>query len=256
MLLTAPEALAWKNGPEGNKVTNSLADCDEPPYSTHDWIADHARALLPESERAWLDRYRIQYLIGTEAPDYDKIGAACGTPNRGYNDTGKGRHDLRFDSDGELTRDTPARRAQEEYDKAAAAYRAGDHSAAAYYLGAATHYPADLSQYGHTIRGERHHRDFEIWAREFTKSFNRGIFETALKSDGLQRRSAYDATVWIGRIAHEGGGAVLPAFLMDDLWDEKDQVYVNSVAESLNNAVNAIADMLHTFYLDVVANAQ
>ena len=72
----------------------------------------------------------------------------------------------------------------------------------------------------------------------------------------MQRRSAYDATVWIGRIAHEGGGAVLPAFLMDDLWDEKDQVYVNSVAESLNNAVNAIADMLHTFYLDIVANAQ
>ncbi len=251
LLFSISDARAWKNGPPNNKVTNRPADCVAPPYSTHDWVADHARALLPEKERAWLDPHRKFYLIGTEAPDYDKIEESCSTPNRGYNDTGKGRHDLRFDSDGDVTRDTPARRAQEEYDKAIEAYRAGDHQAAAYYLGAAAHYPGDLGQYGHTIKGEKHHADFEEWAHGLTDAFERGHFESAIVSDGLERRRAYDAVIWIGRQTHEGGGKVLPASLMDDLWDEKDQVYKDSVAASLNNAVNGIADMLHTFYLDV-----
>lgn len=91
LLLAAPSAAhAWKNGPPDNKVTDSAADCQSPPYSTHDWIADHARALLAEHERAWLDPHRRLYLIGTEAPDYGEIREGCGTPHRGYNDTGGG----------------------------------------------------------------------------------------------------------------------------------------------------------------------
>ena len=256
ILLTASDVRAWKNGPASNKVTNSLADCQNPPYSTHDWIADHARGLLPEQERAWLDPHRKAYLIGTEAPDYDKIKSACGTPNRGYNDTGKGRHDLRFNTNGNVTRDTPARRAQEEYDKAVKAYRAGNLNAAAYYLGAAAHYPADLGQYGHTIKGERHHHDYEEWAHDLTDTHGDDTFESTIKSDGFDRRSAYGAVVWIGRHVHEGGGKILPARLMDDLWDEKDQTYMDSVSASLNKAVNGIADMLHTFYLDVVIDTR
>lgn len=177
-------------------------------------------------------------------------------PNRGYNDTGKGRHDLRFNADGDVTRDTPARRAQEEYDKAVRAYRAGNPAAAAYYLGAAAHYPADLGQYGHTIKGEHHHHDYEEWAHDLTSAYEGGTFEGAIESDGFDRRSAYDTVVWIGRHVHEGGGKILPASLMDDLWDDKDQTYRASVSASLNKAVNGIADMLHTFYLDVVKNAE
>lgn len=212
--------------------------------------------LLPEQERAWLDPHRKAYLIGTEAPDYEKIKSACGMPNRGYNDTGKGRHDLRFNADGDVTRDTPARRAQEEYDKAVKAYRTGNPAAAAYYLGAAAHYPGDLGQYGHTIKGERHHHDYEEWAHYFTYAYESGTFESAIMSDGLDRRSAYDTVIWIGRHVHAGGGKILPARRMDDLWDEKDQTYRDSVSASLNKAVNGIADMLHTFYLDAVKNAK
>jgi len=253
LMLQTPPALAWKNGQPDNKVTNSPADCRVPPWSTHDWIADHARTLLPAGERAWLDAYRTRYLIGTEAPDYAKIRPGCGVPNRGYGDTGNGRHDLRFDAFGDVTRNTPARRAQEEYDKAVTAWRAGDHAVTAYYLGAASHYVADVSQYGHTIAGECHHRDFELWVHARTDAFARGVFEGALKSDGLERRRAYDAVLWVGRQTREGGGAILPAPLMDDLWDDKDAVYENSIAASLNNAV---ADVLHTFYLDAVAPAR
>lgn len=35
-------AHAWGNGQSGNASTNEPLECDNPPYSTHDWIADHA----------------------------------------------------------------------------------------------------------------------------------------------------------------------------------------------------------------------
>jgi hypothetical protein len=47
-LLIAPLAVqGWNNGPAGNASTDTVAECTAPPYSTHDWVADHAVALLP-----------------------------------------------------------------------------------------------------------------------------------------------------------------------------------------------------------------
>jgi hypothetical protein len=41
-LLVAPLAVqGWNNGPAGNASTNKAAECSTPPYSTHDWVADH-----------------------------------------------------------------------------------------------------------------------------------------------------------------------------------------------------------------------
>ncbi len=39
LLLIATPAAAWNNGRNGQ--------CPDPGYATHDWIADHARAMLP-----------------------------------------------------------------------------------------------------------------------------------------------------------------------------------------------------------------
>ena len=39
--------LSWSNGPAGNATTNQPGECATPSYATHDWIADHARDLLP-----------------------------------------------------------------------------------------------------------------------------------------------------------------------------------------------------------------
>lgn len=38
---------AWNNGQTGNTTTTTKAECSDPPYATHDWIADHALDLLP-----------------------------------------------------------------------------------------------------------------------------------------------------------------------------------------------------------------
>lgn len=252
LALTAGPAFAWKNGPPDNKVTNSAADCLAPPYSTHDWIADHARALLPPAARAWLDPHRVLMLIGTEAPDYAKIEAFCGAPNRGYNDTGQGRHDLRFDANGGITRRLPAQRAQEEYEKAVQAYRAGRPDHAAYFLGAAMHYIGDLAQFGHTIKGEIHHADYEAWVGALTPSFDGGgVFEKFIIADGMTPRRADDAVLRAGRFTWTGTAPVLPPAAMDARFGPAvlaDTAFIASIGHCLNTAVNEAADMLYGFY--------
>lgn len=246
---------AWKNGPPKNKMTNSAKDCLAIPYSTHDWIVDHARDLLPPAERAWLDPHRKLLLIGTEAPDYNKIRIACGTPNSGYADTGRGRHDLRFNGAGKVTYDRPAVRAQEEFEKAAAAYRSGEHGFAAYYLGAAAHYIGDLSAYGHAMKGESHHRDFEEWVGSLTSRFAGGVFERYIRLDGLEPRPAYDAVIRTGRMTRYGPSPVIPPTGIDRIFDPaapNDPGLLASIGHTLNKSVNETADMLHKFYITVV----
>ena len=54
VLLSPVLPRAWNNGPSGNAATNQASECANPPYATHDWIADHAVDLLPDAEKAWL----------------------------------------------------------------------------------------------------------------------------------------------------------------------------------------------------------
>ncbi len=48
LLVIAPRSDAWNNGPQGNTATTTAQQCSNPPYATHDWIADHALELLPQ----------------------------------------------------------------------------------------------------------------------------------------------------------------------------------------------------------------
>jgi len=56
---------AWINGPSGNAPTDDPSECDNPHYATHDWIADHALALLPDEEKEWLLPHKTIYLLGS-----------------------------------------------------------------------------------------------------------------------------------------------------------------------------------------------
>jgi hypothetical protein len=68
VLALAAPGLSWNNDPAGNANTNLASECVNPRYATHDWIADHALAQLPQEERAWLEPFKSVYLLGTEAP--------------------------------------------------------------------------------------------------------------------------------------------------------------------------------------------
>lgn len=80
-------AWPWNNGQTGNTITDQVSECDSVPYATHDWIPDHAVALLPQNERAWIEPHKMLYLLGTEAPDNRNIPKACRAPNTGYDAT-------------------------------------------------------------------------------------------------------------------------------------------------------------------------
>ena len=54
--MLGPDLFGWNNGQDGNTTTNTVKECSNPPYATHDWIADHALALLPQEERAVYQR--------------------------------------------------------------------------------------------------------------------------------------------------------------------------------------------------------
>lgn len=40
---------------------------------------------------------------------------------------------------------------------------------------------------------------------------------------------------------------------MDSLWSSKPQAYLDSIGHSLNLGANELADVLHTFFLNVVS---
>jgi hypothetical protein len=52
----------WSNGPPGNAQTDTVTECGTPPYATHDWIPDHALAMLPQQEKAWFLPHKTLYL--------------------------------------------------------------------------------------------------------------------------------------------------------------------------------------------------
>ncbi len=245
---------AWNNGQAGNTATNTAAECSDPSYATHDWIADHAMDILPDDEKEWLEPHRALYLIGTEAPDNRTIRLSCGVPHRGYDDRRQGHSVTWNTSATEMLNDRPAVRAQEEYDKAVIAFRQGKPAHAAFFLGAMAHYLGDVAQYGHSWPNEKHHSDYESWAAKLTATFDGGTFEDAIDLDSLVRRTPYTAARRISRATFAGqeDDDILPAPTMDGLYSTKPTEFMDSVRGSLNVGVNELADVLHTFYLNVV----
>ena len=55
----------------------------------------------------------------------------------------------------------------------------------------------------------------------------------------------------ISKAVFKGGGSILPAPKMDSVFVSKPPEFMTSVGASLNVAVNELADVLHTFFLNV-----
>ena len=148
--------------------------------------------------------------------------------------------------------DRAAWRAQEEYDKAGQAFQRGDLQDAAFYLGAMAHYVGDVSAYPHSIPNEQHHSDYENRVKRRTRSFDAGHYESYISGDNLVRRRAYTAVKRVSKVTGKGRGKVLSAADMDAKYSTQGQGYTDSIGHSLNLAVNELADVLHTFHLNVV----
>jgi hypothetical protein len=214
--------------------------------------------LLKAEEREWLMPHKAMFLLGTEAPDNSSILEDCETPNQGYGDTGSG-HNVRWKSDWSgfkevngVIKNRAALRAQEEYNKAIIAYYNNKISDAAFYLGAMAHYIGDVTVYCHVTSYGDHHSGYERWGRSRTDDYCDGTFESYIETDNLTRRTPYTAVKRTSRATAKGKGGILSASSMDSKYSNKDDEYFDSVGHSLNLGVNELADVLYTFYLNIV----
>jgi hypothetical protein len=147
-------------------------------------------------------------------------------------------------------------RANEEYANAVNAFNTGNLSEAATRLGMVTHYVADMAVFGHVMGAstawgaETHHSDYENYVLDRTDSYA-GEFDSYLVFDGsLGTLSAYDAAVSLANDATFDAGGQYTCVWMDTHYNWSDAAFKNRCGESLNLAVNAVADVLHTFSVD------
>jgi hypothetical protein len=234
----------WSNGGYSDDPSN-------PDYGTHDWIAHHALDYLPLEEKQFILDNLAVYLYGTELPDNSQASDGIG-------DTGK--HHVYYFANGSLQEDDAAVRAQEEYEAAVAYIRDGDMVNAAKRLGVMSHYIVDVAVFAHvmgseTVWGSENktiHSNYENYVNTRTNNYT-DDFNEFLSFDGqLTEVSAYNATL---RLAYDTTFDVdgdLTCVWMNQNYDWSNQTFRNRCGESLNLAVNLLADVLHTFYIKEV----
>jgi hypothetical protein len=240
--LSSREVSGWGNG-------GYSADPLHPDYGTHDWIAQHALDFLPSEEKQFYGANLESYLYGTELPDNSQASDGIG-------DTGK--HHIYFGSNGSLTDDSAAERAEQEYVNSQRAFGLGNFSAVAEHLGMMAHYISDVSVFGHVMGvstswgAEEHHGDYEEYLTTRMISYN-STFNSLLVFDGnLSLISAKTAAIADARDTTFDAGVGLNCTWMDQNYNWSSSLFANRVGESLNLAVNSVADVLHTFYLETV----
>jgi hypothetical protein len=234
-----PWVAGWSNG-------GYSANPASPDYGTHDWIADHALDWLPLAERQWILDHKAAYLFGTETPDRRGCGDCIG-------DTEK--HHVYYSRDGRLQDDAAAKRAGQVYDQALAALPSGNWTRVAVLVGAMTHYIDDLAVFGHVTGAatewgsEVHHSDYEEYVNARTSTYA-SEFTAFLAFDGdLYPRESYDAALLLAFDTTFGGATGRNATWMDSHYDWSNSDFRSKAGESINLAVNYLADVLHGFWL-------
>jgi membrane peptidoglycan carboxypeptidase len=117
-----------------------------------------------------------------------------------------------------------------------------------------THYIADLAVFGHVMGAstawgtETHHSDYEDYVDARTSTYT-GSFNTYLSYDGsLTTLTAYNAAVNIAYDTTFGGNNHLTCVWIDTNYNWSNLTFSGRCGQSLNLAVNDVADVLHTLY--------
>jgi hypothetical protein len=199
---------------------------------------------LPLQEKQFILDNKAVYLYGTELPDNNQAADGIG-------DTTK--HHVYFSSSGTLQDDIAAVRAREEYAKAVSAFNAGNRAEAAKRLGVMAHYIAEMAVFGHVMGAstawgtEQHHSDYENYVQTYTNSYQDN-FNSFLVFDGtLSATLPYDAAKTLAYDTTFDVNGDLTCVWMDQHYNWNDVTFRNRAGESLNLAVNAVADVLHAY---------
>lgn len=103
----------------------------------------------------------------------------------------------------------------------------------------------------HSVWGEAtRHSDYENYVRTRTNTYDDG-FNTYVEWDNtLANVSAYNASLTLAYDTTFDAGGVYNCTWMEKNYDWNNLAFKDRCGESLNLAVNAIADVLHSFYLE------
>ena len=229
---TSLNTAAWSNG-------GYSADPANPDYGTHDWIAEMALTDQTRDVTFLTTTYHAKYLLGTEAPD-----------NTEYIGDSITHHHVYFYASGNLQDDKSALRSSQMYQVALGYLTVGDYENAAYYIGAMTHYIADVGVFGHTMGSgtdwgsETHHSDYENVILSMTSSLEPPTGMSLLDKD------AYNSTLDLARDITFGKGAIKPNEWMDTNYDWADSVFVASAMASLYGSVASVASALNHLLIE------
>lgn len=230
---------AWSNG-------GYSADTSTPDYGTHDWIAQHALDWLPAEKKQYITDNLATYLYGTELPDLPKTQGGIGDASS--------THHIYYRSTGVLQDGAAATRADEEYQVALTYLQSGNYAEAAKHAGAMTHYISDMAVFGHVMGAptdwgtEIHHSEYEDHVTAITKTYS-ATYIKPLQFDGvLITLTAGEAARQLALDTTLDGGATYTAKWMDQNYDWASTTFTTHSWESINLAVNKVADTLSTLY--------
>jgi hypothetical protein len=239
LILFSP-VVAWKNGPSGNEFSS---DPKIPKYGTHDWMAEHALDLLNPNEKQYLLDNLDTYLYGTELPD--KTGGG------GFGDTQL--QVMYFNETGILMNSSGAHRAWQVHNQAVNYLESGDIYNGTLYLGAMTHYIADLSVFGNVMnetywRVPTHYNDYMNYVNSKTSTYSSEFdsYLTPLVSLGVG--DPYDAGWLVAYNTTFDPNGYRNCTWMENNYDWADPDFKDRCGESLNYAVNIIAAVFKTTY--------
>lgn len=229
--MVQPGTCAWSNG-------GYSSDPNNPDYGTHDWVADAALAIQTKDVSFITGTYHVGFLLGTEAPDN---GAYIGDSTN---------HHVYFYSSGDLQDGKSAIRASSMFDIALGYLTSQDLGNASYYIGAMTHYVADVGAFGHTMGSgtdwgaEKHHSDYENRVESMIGSL------PAPTGLPLGDSDAYASTLDLARKVTFGTGAIEPNTWMDTNYDWSSSIFVSSAKASLNASIVAVAASINHLLIE------
>jgi len=208
LLIPLDSAFAWKNGLYAYSDTAYDYSTD---YGTHDWVAEAALEALiaaQSSTWSWLNAREAIYLLGTEAPDNSGISITLdGTAVSGMGDTTW--HHIYYNEDGSVSanEEDSALRAKACGDLADSYIFDNKMDLAAYYLGAMTHYIADVSMFAHVapnnvaphnLNFDEHHSTIEGYVLTRTNDYTNKEEFFQISSFTIGSKSPHQAAIGLG----------------------------------------------------------
>ncbi|MBN2518845.1 MAG: hypothetical protein JXB14_08395 [Candidatus Altiarchaeota archaeon] len=242
-------ALSWGNGFSihgGDAYTNwSFMWNRARMFGTHDYLAYYAMSWLPPDESYWIVNETFFY--GTELPD-SKL-------REGWDDSRCCQHII-FNPNGSVADDVMAQRAMRKYNLTLDLLSQEKNDTASKWAGSIVHYVSEAGLWGNVLPRSVSSFKFEHYILMktdivFPSSDFESLFGGYLAFDGLDNMTPYEAVLRVANATYFGGeNGDCNAKWMEKNYDIDDPEFLRCAGRNFNNIINAVADVLHSIYIE------